>query len=280
MSSALAYGGDGGDDEGESPHGVVSLLEMLRLNATAFASIAADLGQIRFEVCETLHFKPELGNQRPPDDILLKAKNFFKAAVFQLEQIGCRNTAQMAMFYLRSDDKQILFSNLQSALDGVMLSLLGELAGKLFFQLTGDTARLYSESPTDLFGSDVATAFPSARNDIQEAGNCLALNRWPACVFHCMRVLEIGLNALAKRFGASSINWHNIIQECEAEIKKLTNKDEQKFYSEAARHFMFLKDGWRNHIMHVRDEFDEGRALSVWQHTKEFMQQISKRLSE
>jgi hypothetical protein len=53
-------------------------------------------------------------------------------------------------------------------------------------------------------------------------------------------------------------------------------KEQQKFCSQAATHFMFLKEGWRNHVMHVRDvPYDEGRALSVFGHVREFMQALA-----
>ena len=53
-------------------------------------------------------------------------------------------------------------------------------------------------------------------------------------------------------------------------------KEQQKFYSQAATHFMFLKDAWRNHVMHARDVlYDERRALSVFTQVKEFMQALA-----
>jgi hypothetical protein len=36
----------------------------------------------------------------------------------------------------------------------------------------------------------------------------------------------------------------------------------------------------RNHVMHVRDEYDEGKALSILQHTKELIAHLSQQLSE
>jgi hypothetical protein len=38
---------------------------------------------------------------------------------------------------------------------------------------------------------------------------------------------------------------------------------------------MFFKDAWRNHIMHVRDVYDAGRATSIWQHVQEFMNKLA-----
>jgi hypothetical protein len=54
------------------------------------------------------------------------------------------------------------------------------------------------------FGNEVAVAFPSATYDIREASNCFALERWPACVFHLMRTLEIApRSSLPMRFSDS-----------------------------------------------------------------------------
>ena len=39
---------------------------------------------------------------------------------------------------------------------------------------------------------------------------------------------------------------------------------------------MFLKDAWRNHIMHLSDVYDEGKALSVLRHVHELMQILAK----
>ncbi len=47
------------------------------------------------------------------------------------------------------------------------------------------------------FGVEVTTKFPTASADIEEAGNCYAVGRNTACVFHLMRVMEIGIRALA-----------------------------------------------------------------------------------
>ena len=66
----------------------------------------------------------------------------------------------------------------------------------------------YYNAPA-LFGTEVKDHFPSATFDIKEAGNCYALSRNTACVFHLMRVLEIGLTVLGAVFGVSlaHTNW-------------------------------------------------------------------------
>ena len=47
------------------------------------------------------------------------------------------------------------------------------------------------------FGTEVANCFPSVAYDIEEASLCLAFRRPSAAVFHCMKILEHGIRALA-----------------------------------------------------------------------------------
>jgi len=77
-------------------------------------------------------------------------------------------------------------------------------------------------------------------------------------------------------------NWHKIIEQLEAAIRKMDAttfgtdwKDKQRFYFRAASQFMFFKDAWRNHVMHVRDVFDEGKTRSVFDSVRGFMQALT-----
>jgi len=166
-------------------------------------------------------------------------------------------------------------------LETLASSFATELRKELVFRIA-DERRKYFEK-VDLFGLRVNTAFPSCVAEITNAGNCYALEQNEASAFHSMKILERGLGVLAKKFGVdfSHTNWHNVIEQIEKQIRNMDFsfgadwKEQQKFYSQAATHFMFLKDAWRNHIMHVRDVYDEGRALSIFSHVRELMQALT-----
>jgi hypothetical protein len=151
----------------------------------------------------------------------------------------------------------------------------------------------------ELFGAEVNSKFPSAVDDIKEAGNCYSHGNNTASVFHLMRILEYGLRALAKQLmvtfktkQGTSIpidlqEWGNIIGAIENKIDdmKSRRKSRQKaedlqFYSEAAKEFRYFKDAWRNHVMHTKASYDSHDAAKVMEHVKEFMQHISTRLQE
>lgn len=136
----------------------------------------------------------------------------------------------------------------------------------------------------------VGQSFPSALTDIRAGVDLWALGHSTACVFHFMRVLEHGLRALAKDAGKNFEfqNWQNIIDQIEAEVRSLgkslpkgVEKTERlKFLSEAAKEFVYFKDGWRNHVAHGRGHYDEHQARSIMEHVKTFMTVLSSRLSE
>lgn len=168
-----------------------------------------------------------------------------------------------------------------------------ELKGKLFFCVPAERVRfLPLVTAPHVFGSAVADAFPSANYDVSEAGTCLGLARGAACVFHLMRVLEIGLSVLGKEFGVSlaHTNWAPAIEELESKIREMHKdprrkalpdcKEQQEFYAQAASHFGILKDAWRNYTMHARGNYTEEQAERIFENVKAFMQQLSQRLHE
>jgi hypothetical protein len=143
------------------------------------------------------------------------------------------------------------------------------------------------------FGPEVEAAFPSAKSELIEACNCYALDRNDACVFHLMRALEKPLLALCAELhiDCEGEPWGRIIERIEkaiGEFAKRPRKDEPRkidklqFYSEAAKEFRYFKDAWRNCTAHQseRESFTEKDAARIMGHVRDFMQRLSKRLSE
>jgi hypothetical protein len=163
-----------------------------------------------------------------------------------------------------------------------------ELNDHFFLYLDTNEAKLFADERP--FGEEVWTAFPSAQFDAREAAQSLAVGRNTACVFHCMRVLEHGLRALANDVGKTfdRQQWHNIIEEIESEIRniaktgpKTPEKDERlQWLSESAKEFFYFKDGWRNYVAHGRSRYDGPQALSTLEHVRTFMGRLATKLSE
>jgi len=163
--------------------------------------------------------------------------------------------------------------------------ILWEMQGRLFMFIPSTRSERYEQEQA--FGVTVSDSFRSSAFDIREAGNCFATARYTACVFHLMRVLEIGLVAFAGRFPAVSTkkeNWQQIIEQIESEIRALPHaankpsdwKEKLEQYSQAANTFMFFKDAWRNYTAHVRGKFTEDEADAIYRNVRSFMQQLAK----
>lgn len=163
-----------------------------------------------------------------------------------------------------------------------------ELKQRVFLCLSPKEAGYYASAIGEgepCFGQKVLDNFPGAEYDVNEAALCLALERSTACVLHLMRVLEIGLSALATHFGvdANHRNWENIIAEIEKEIRSISSnatkppdwKKEEQHYSDVAKEFRYLKNAWRNHVVHVRNKYTPTEAETVFAHVREFIQHLA-----
>jgi hypothetical protein len=165
------------------------------------------------------------------------------------------------------------------------------LESLLFLRIPSHRATYYEDD--SIVSDQVKASFPTPCSEIRKAGNCFATASYTATVFHCMRSAEIGLRSLAKElevsfpFPRELADWQNIIENIEGKIKtqaalpKSAKKDEDlKFFSESATHFRYFKDAWRNHVSHAREVYEEGQALIVLNHTREFFEALAKRLTE
>lgn len=136
-----------------------------------------------------------------------------------------------------------------------------------------------------LFGEQVASAYPSAAHDIEQAGTCLSLGLGTACVFHCMRVMEIGLKACEGILGTGpNSNWGASIKSMTAALeanRSSIDKDTHLFYSEIIAHLSTVKNAWRNPSMHFdKKSYSTTEAEGILNAVKGFMVHLSTRLKE
>jgi hypothetical protein len=169
----------------------------------------------------------------------------------------------------------------------LMSRLTDDVATLILMQLEPDRLQYYDA--LDLFGEAVSAKFPDAVSDIREAGNCFATGRHTACVFHLMRVLEKGLFALAKSLRIKTLktfnyeNWQNIIDQIESKIREAEKSprspkktENLKRLGDAAKEFRYIKNAWRNHVMHSRVSYNESEAESILRHVGEFIKALAK----
>jgi len=224
-----------------------------------------------------------------------QARDYARAHGFQ----ECLTTAlaieSRLRVYLKNADISTLATSAGQMLDAMLIAGMT----RKFLQVPTERAGYVDNAA--LFGPDVDRAFPSARDDIREAGNCFATDLATACVFHLMRVAEIGLRVLAwdreaVLTGKGGVpldiplelaSWDKILMELEraeeaiGDFPKTTAREGQfAFYHGAMVEVRAFKNLYRNRVMHTREGYDIHQAQSAMIHVRAFMQRLATKLSE
>ena len=183
----------------------------------------------------------------------------------------------------------------------VVLHCLDEAVLVLDYQIRTEWTYHYGENTENIshyeFRWDtILKSFPSARFEIESALDLFALQHYTASVFHFMRAAEHGLRALALELSVvlpkgkplTHTNWNEIITHCDKRVKEITAmspagdaKDNAlSFYSGAVAQLHYLKNEFRNDVMHARTHFADEQAAKASRTTKDFLEILSGKLGE
>ena len=191
--------------------------------------------------------------------------------------------------------KQHDLSTLKTELRHASAEIIRDISNHSFLSISPERDTFVDNEK--LFGESVEKAFPSAVEDIKGVGNCLAAECNTAAVFHLMRVAEHGLRSLARDRRVKTLpkkghpiglaTWEEIIRELETtELaiqsfpKSLAREAQFAFYHGAMMQFRRFKNVFRNRVMHTREGFDRTDALGMFENVRDFMQGLSRRISE
>lgn len=260
---------------------------MLRFNAASFTATIARLALMQV-LLENAH-KPLVAGWKdtdlvPPDGHLSEQLNLLLADARSLEASLTTRSLERMIDQLKAGT--CTYEELYTRLMVVHGRIHDELDDVHMYVIDREHAPyLVMSAP---FGDGVADKFPSANYDIVEAARCYGLRRSTACVMHLMRALEVGLAVMGKPLNVETANknWHNVLDQMEKAIKAMNSdlgptwKEDQAFYSGAASHFRLLKDGLRNHAMHVREKYTEEQAEEIYRSARAFMRHLAAKLSE
>ena len=188
--------------------------------------------------------------------------------------------------------REFYVEDLETLLEDIVNAMPKEFHTKKFCYIPESKAQFFEND--ELFGEQVNKAFPSAKADIKDAGNCLAVDLNTAAIFHLMRVAEFGLRALARHLKVAMrkmpveyAEWGKVIAQIEEQIKLKKPKargkkqsDTLEFYHGIMGEFNAFKDVWRNNVMHSRRSYDEKEAMAAYIRVQNFMQRLAAKISE
>lgn len=257
-----------------APYSLISWWDMEKFSAAAFFSIATQLsimsenadrdrrGGIRYSIT------PE---QRA---LFLTSLRNIQA---ECEGLNLKVSLHAVHEAIVTFERSNFFGDLGSGTEQLRNTIEWEMRSELFFHLPSKQTDFYDKK--ELFGVEVNAKFPSIQYDMVEAGNCFAMGRGTACVFHLMRVMETGVQAFGTKLGvtlANEKNWQNILDEINREIKKLPPKDAATVaMSQAAANLYAVKLAWRNEVMHPNDTYTLEEAENLIRQVKLFMEQLA-----
>ena len=169
-----------------------------------------------------------------------------------------------------------------NALEEVCNRIVDELKNVMFLRINPGMVEYYNSK--NLFGIDDTKINDLIIEDIGESLKCFALNRYTACVFHLMRVMEQVVQIFGKKLrikiDPKHETWYQILVHVNKAIEKLpdktTKQKEKKLkYKAASAHLDNVRIAWRNEVMHPKQTYTKEEAEDVINSVRIFVNDLA-----
>lgn len=221
-----------------------------------------------------------------------ETKNFVQGHLANLYAVcktsGLKHTAKNIRDVMKEDfsgDDTHISKELHNVVGVLRRNICWEMETLEYFEISDpcDMELWRSDMP---FGKTVHRAFKTSRYDIEQAAKCLATDRYTASVFHGLRVLESGLNALAMSMGISNPvdndrSWGKVLRKIKDQIE-LREKSKEPIWKkrvpalwDAHGFLQAVKLAWRDDTMHIMDKYDGPEARRIYRALQSFMEHIA-----
>jgi HEPN domain-containing protein len=281
---------------------LVSLWDILNIHLKSYAaSIAAQFGKLahyetEFEknrlwiasaesVAQRLKSTERFGQDFLPDE---KTRQEILYSATELADIakdcGLSISPAKIASLIALASKQSSSIDLQHRMRDVRETMTQELNAILFLRASSDMIKFLNKKTP--FGGNVAKAFPQCVEDIEEAHQCFALERYTASMFHLGRAMEIAVKAVARKMGAaipSRDEWQKYLDAMNAVIKAMqwntsALKKKRAIFSEAAGFFLHFKEAWRNPTAHPKKTYTRQQASDVLDAARSFLDSAARNI--
>jgi hypothetical protein len=265
-----------------------SLLDVLKFNARLFYAVVSIMRRAQGSMARNDPATPISDNERRD------APRTMKKLEDSCGDLGARVTQLVVsdvIAAIKSKKKPLTHGKFSELLDEVDSTLRRELSLVNLFVLEPASHR-YFEPQCPLFGVDFELRYPSAAYDLEEAAKCLALSRATASVFHLMRIMEIGIRAIARclkmpePIKPAEKNWAIILRNIKSEIDARNaqngwqNALDREFFEGSHALLEAVRVAWRNTTMHVENKYNSDEAEQILLAVRGFMRQLASRCDE
>ena len=208
-----------------------------------------------------------------------------QAAIEMAEMVPIPSTVAQAKRLKSIIEGGFIAKDIHSALKELQNRLEDELEAHRFIYVRSEHLSYYAGE--QLFGDEVDSCFPKAIDDIADAGRCIALGMGTASAFHSMRVMEVGLRALANALDIPyAPSWESYIRQINTSIeaKHRTKNDQWKkdepFFRDVSGDLTSIKIAWRNPTMHIVKRYSPEEAEEIFRAARTFMKRLASHLDE
>jgi hypothetical protein len=254
------------------PHGVVSLLDMLRFAAEDFWKACQLLTLLTDEPVVLKHPNGRANAVNTMNELLkhcynLKLRVSLKEAEKMLPAFNAPNTPLPRIREMSHHLSSVIHS---------------ELDDEMFFYM--EPSRVEYFHPFWLVDKPIYDTFRRAHEEMQSAGRCYAYGEPTACVFHLMRVVDAGFRSVAASLGINydARNWSGIGQKIQSKMeeKYSTKTDDWKqsepFYASILTDIQAISRGHRNPVLHeLEKKYTDSEAHYLMTVTEAFMAHLS-----
>jgi hypothetical protein len=175
----------------------------------------------------------------------------------------------------------------------MLLTVLADVESRFADHLDDIQIFVLDEAEARAFGGNsivdpaISFKFPSTIFEFDEAAKCIALGRHTASVFHLMRVLEIGLRALARYLGIedpikpAGKNWAVMLKSIKEKAdeqwppSKSAKVSQRITFDNIYANLDAVRNPWRNSTMHVETIYTPHEASHIFNCTHFFMQKLA-----
>lgn len=273
-----------------APNQIVSLLDMLKLNATDSITSAYNFGMLaeRFVVyakhAEANNAPLLVCDARHVDTLCMCIAGVMKIAEdFSLPAslAQCQRSVEMIANFQNYGEHQKALEAQNGVHLGYMLTNLStvftdELRPLIFVSIPKQY-KAFFELNASIYGEAVDNAFPDSVEDMEGAGKCLAFGQATATVFHLMRAMEAAVKIMTSSLGVTNVEkeWGKLLSDIDRAIQPMPKGSMRDEWSSAHTHLYHVKQAWRNSTMHPKRTYSETEAKSVFDAVGSFMRHLA-----
>jgi hypothetical protein len=259
------------------PYEIVSLYEVLDFHADKFANIC----RLMSELCMIpLTESPKWELSQP----ILDQLQWLKDAAQELALTGLVASIERL---LRDLERVDTAGNKQIKRDAhaILQRIIDDFKGQCVMAVKAKQGEYYERTGTFL-GDEVINRLSSLSGlieDASEAGNCYAFERYTACVFHLMRLVERCVQKLGNDLGLPDAltyekEWQIILNRIRGEVKTKwpRERDPNRIRHESIiSHLETVKIVWRNPTMHPKATYTQNEAKKIMASVQAFVEDFS-----